>query len=79
MTTPTASESRGPLTQREHDVLQAIVDGLNNRETATALSISPETVRSHVKSILFKLQARDRTQAAIKGLRAGLVVLRTKP
>lgn len=61
------------LSDRELDVLQLIVEGFNNAAIAEQLYISVGTVKSHVRSILFKLNADDRTQAAICALRRGLV------
>ena len=63
------------LTAREIEVLQAITDGLSNAEVADQLQLSLETVKSHSKAILLKLGARDRTQAVVLGLQAGLVQL----
>lgn len=63
------------LSRRERDVLAALSRGRSNREIARALSISEETVKSHVSSILTKLDLQDRTQAAILGLQHGLVPL----
>ena len=51
------------LTQREHDVLVKMTEGLSNQEIATALFVSESTIKSHVSSILFKLDAKRRTQA----------------
>ena len=65
----------GLLTARETEVLQAIVNGANNAQISSSLKISLETVKSHVKNILQKLQARDRTQAVVIALRAALVSL----
>jgi len=65
----------GLLTARETEVLQAIVNGSNNAQISRSLNISLETVKSHVKNILQKLQARDRTQAVVIALRAALVSL----
>jgi DNA-binding NarL/FixJ family response regulator len=62
----------GSLTEREHDVLSLIAEGLNNREIAENLFISEKTVKSHVSSILSKLHLADRTQAAIYALKHGL-------
>jgi len=64
-----------PLTAREIQVLQAIVNGACNAEIAESLHITPETVKTHVKNILHKLKARDRTQAVVIALRASLVSL----
>jgi len=63
------------LTAREIEVLQAIVNGACNAEIALSLNITQETVKTHVKSILHKLKARDRTQAVVIALRASLVSL----
>jgi NarL family two-component system response regulator LiaR len=57
------------LTDREHEVLALIADGLNNREIAEKLVISEKTVKTHVSNILGKLGLADRTQAAIYALR----------
>lgn len=62
-----------PLTEREREVLQLIVDGLNNLAIAQKLYITKGTVKSHVRNILKKLCVHDRTQAAIRALRTGLV------
>lgn len=61
------------LTERELEVLIQIGRGLSNKEIASELSISPKTVKTHVSSILSKLQLSDRTQAAIFSIRQGLV------
>ena len=51
------------LTQREHDVLVKMADGLSNQEIAQRLFLSENTVKTHVSNILFKLEAKRRTQA----------------
>ncbi|MFM8545159.1 MAG: LuxR C-terminal-related transcriptional regulator, partial [Vulcanococcus sp.] len=61
------------LTSREQEVLQLVTQGFTNREMAEALIVSAETIKTHMTNILSKLQARDRTQAAVIGLRHGLV------
>lgn len=53
------------LTQRETEVLRLLARGMSNREIADELLISVQTVKSHISSILEKLNARDRTQAAL--------------
>ena len=63
------------LTPRETDVLKGLAQGRSNREIARALSVSEETVKSHVSSILAKLGLADRTQAAIFALQRHLVPL----
>ena len=62
-----------PLTQREQQVLQHIAMGLSNREIGRSLGISIETVKEHVQNILRKLDANDRTQAAVWAVREGLI------
>jgi DNA-binding NarL/FixJ family response regulator len=62
-----------PLTDRELEVLQLIVDGCSNSEIAERLFITVGTVKTHVRNILNKLCADDRTQAAVRALRSGLV------
>lgn len=74
MTTPSAPDPDA-LTPRERQVLQAMANGSSYAETAVALAISPETVRSHAKSLLLKLQARNRVHAVVIGLQAGLIFL----
>jgi two-component system NarL family response regulator len=61
------------LSEREHEVLQWLTRGYTNREMADALSVSAETIKTHISNILGKLQARDRMHAAVIGLRRGLV------
>jgi len=62
-----------PLTERELEVLQRITANATNPEIAADLFLSMETVKSHVAQVLHKLDARSRLQAAIKGIRLGLV------
>lgn len=61
-----------PLTRREMDVLKLLVAGHDNRQIAQQLGLSIETVKSHMKHILAKLQVSGRTEAAVKALRSGL-------
>ncbi|GAA2082028.1 response regulator transcription factor [Actinomadura alba] len=63
------------LSPREREVLAGLARGRSNRQIARELSLSEETVKSHVSSILAKLRLADRTQAAIFGLQQGLVPL----
>ncbi|MBN3923256.1 response regulator transcription factor [Nostoc sp. NMS4] len=62
-----------PLTHREMDVLELIVAGCDNAEIAKRLYLTVGTVKTHVRGILNKLCVADRTQAAVRALRAGLV------
>lgn len=72
---PRATAGAPALTPREREVLGLVAQGMTNAEIATALVVGVETVRTHVASVLAKLQARDRTQAVVLGYRAGLVDL----
>lgn len=60
-------------TARELEVLQLISDGLVNREIGVRLFLSEETVKSHVRHLLAKLQARSRAHAVAVGFRRGLI------
>lgn len=74
--TPTPDEGvelQHPLTERELEVLQLIVNGYSNARIAEQLFITIGTVKTHVRNILNKLCADDRTQAAVHALRSGLV------
>jgi DNA-binding NarL/FixJ family response regulator len=62
-----------PLSPREMEILQYVVRGLSNKEIASALRISHQTVKNHMTSILKKLNVQDRTQAAVTALRYGWV------
>ena len=63
------------LTQREIDVLRAVADGNRNRDIAEKLFISEETVKVHIKHIMEKLHASDRTDAVAIGVRRGIIHL----
>jgi len=63
------------LTEREIEVLREVADGNRNREIAERLFISEETVKVHMKHIMEKLGASDRTQAVSIGLRRGIIQL----
>jgi DNA-binding NarL/FixJ family response regulator len=70
----TADVSKLPaLTQRERDVLRLLADGHSNEEIGKKLFISPETVRTHVRKAMNKLDADTRTQAVAKALRQSLI------
>jgi DNA-binding NarL/FixJ family response regulator len=62
-----------PLTERELEVLELIVQGCSNAAISQQLYITVGTVKTHVRSILYKLCVDDRTQAAVRALRSGLV------
>ena len=61
------------LTQREYEVLKLVVDGKSNNEIAQLLCISEHTAKAHVCNIIQKLVVDDRTQAAVKALKEGIV------
>ena len=62
-----------PLTPRETEILRMIADGRGNAEIAISLYIGLGTVKGHIRDILEKLAANDRTQAAVVALRRGLI------
>ncbi|WP_083753992.1 response regulator transcription factor [Actinosynnema sp. ALI-1.44] len=70
-----AIHGQQPLSRREYQVLQLIADGLENQAIAKVLYVSVETVRTHVKSILRKLSARDRTHAVAVAFRSGVLTV----
>lgn len=61
------------LSPREGEVLKLLVEGHTNKGIAAALTISEDTAKKHVQNLIGKLGATDRTQAAVKAVRAGLV------
>lgn len=62
-----------PLSEREHEVLRLLAAGLSNKEIALRLALAEGTVKNHITNLLGKLQARDRTQAALKARELGLL------
>ncbi len=60
------------LTERESDVLRLVTEGCCNKTVARRLAIAPDTVKGHMKAILHKLEANNRTQAAAVAERRGL-------
>jgi DNA-binding NarL/FixJ family response regulator len=62
-----------PLTPRELEILRLISDGVGNAEIAERLHLGLGTVKGHVRDILEKMSANDRTQAAVNALRRGLI------
>ena len=61
------------LTRREREVLRLVVLGRSNKEIGLELCISEDTAKKHVQTIMLKLGVSDRTQAAVKAVRAGMV------
>jgi two-component system, NarL family, response regulator LiaR len=72
---PKQARTTDPLSERELEVLRLLARGMSNQDIADALVVGEATVRSHVSSILRKLQLASRTQAALYALREGLATL----
>ena len=70
---PQAAERLPTVTKREREILRLLADGMRNEEVAQQLSISPLTVRTHVKNAMQKLEADTRTEAVAKALRDSLI------
>jgi len=70
---PDASASHSPLSEREAEILRLIADGVANTEIAQRLHIGLGTVKGHVRDIMQKLAASDRTHAAVLALRRGYI------
>ena len=68
-----ASDREALLTNREREILQLLADGMSNGDVAKKLFISQETVKSHVRHILAKLEADTRTQAVAIALREAII------
>lgn len=68
-----ASKSLSRLSGRELEVLSHLVKGLTNKEMAEQMYLSQETIKTHLRHVFEKLEATDRTQAAVKALKLGLV------
>lgn len=66
------------LSRREIDVLTNLVKGMDNKEIAAALSISPSTVKTHLQNIIEKLHLKNRTEAAVYAIGEGIVDYRSR-
>ena len=77
-TRPEVRRARPPeldtLTEREHEVLELVAQGLSNDEIAQRLFISPTTAKTHVSHVMMKLAARDRAQLVVIAYESGVVV-----
>lgn len=73
VTGPAAADKLSPLTKREREILRLLADGMRNEQVGRQLSISPLTVRTHVKNAMDKLEANTRTQAVASALRQSLI------
>jgi DNA-binding NarL/FixJ family response regulator len=69
---PERPSSNLPLTARELEIVQLLVEGFSNPKIAAELSLSPRTVQSHVASALAKTGARSRTHLAVIAVRSGV-------
>ena len=69
----TGKEQNDMLTSREREILQLLADGMSNADVAARLFISQETVKSHVRHILTKLEADTRTHAVAIALRESII------
>ncbi len=67
---------REQLTARERDVLESLIKGRSNKEIASSLCLSEDTVKTHLKALFAKLRVRDRTGAAVEAIRHGIVHLK---
>ncbi|MFI6217603.1 response regulator [Nocardia brasiliensis] len=65
--------AQAKLTDRETEVLRAMASGLTNAEIAASMFLGVETVKTHVRNVLMKLRARDRTQAVITAYESGFI------
>jgi DNA-binding NarL/FixJ family response regulator len=73
LASPEAATRLAGLTKREREILRLLADGMRNEEVGRVLSISPLTVRTHVKHAMEKLEADTRTQAVASALRQSLI------
>ena len=76
LTARESSSRRGkvarPLTSREEEILRFVVNGLSNKEIATTLGLSPDTVKEHLQHIFRKIGVNTRTQAVVWAIRKGV-------
>jgi len=68
-------EKNEELTDREIEILELLTEGMNNQDMANQLYISENTVKNHIRSILVKLSAQNRTHALVKALKKEIVEL----
>ncbi|MFE5676513.1 response regulator [Streptomyces erythrochromogenes] len=76
-TAPAAAPWIARLTDREADVLRLMATGLSNHEMSERLGVGPQTVKTHVASVLAKTGSRDRTQAVIAAYEGGFIMRNT--
>jgi len=63
------------LTRQQYRILGLMAQGQSNKEIAMKLSLSPQTVKNHVSAVLRAMDAQNRTDAAIKGIKLGIIRL----
>lgn len=68
-------QARPDLTRREMEVLTLLIKGRSNKEIASALFVTEDTIKAHCRTLFAKLHVRDRTEAAITAVRQGIVHL----
>jgi two-component system NarL family response regulator len=68
-------QQRPELSERETEVLLLLIKGRSNKEIASGLFVTEDTVKAHLKTLFVKLKVRDRTEAAITAIRQGIVHL----
>jgi len=64
-----------PLSERELEVLRCVADGSANKQIARTLSITEDTVKTHLRSVFFKLNVKDRTEAVVQAVRRRIIEL----
>lgn len=70
-----AIEQSASLTNREREILALLADGLGNKQIATRLGISPNTVKTHLELLFEKIGVRSRAEAVAVGVRRGMLLL----
>ncbi|MDD5189501.1 MAG: response regulator transcription factor [Dehalococcoidales bacterium] len=75
LTWETDTPSRSPLTDRETEILSFVARGMLNKQIATELGISEQTIKNHITSILRKLNASARTEAVVLAIKQGLITI----
>lgn len=68
-------QRRADLSAREMEVLRLLIKGRSNKEISSALFLSEDTIKAHLKTLFAKLKVQDRTEAAISAIRQGIVHL----
>lgn len=68
-----------PLSPSQRQVLTLVAEGMNNREVAACLSMALETVKTHMREVLRRLDAKSRTEAVLKANSYGMLTMRSEP